>query len=385
MEERIKFIIAMKENKIPFKQLCKEFNISEKTGYKWKNRFEGTGDFSSLQDQSKAPKSNANQLDEDTIIAILSLKEKHPFWGAKKFQAILQTTKTLDKAPSVSSINRILKKAGKIKKRRIRKISTDSASVLRRHIPADLPNDVWAIDFKGWWFSEGEKGEPFTVRDLASKKVLAATLVKKKDTLTVKLILTELFKLYGLPKVIRSDNGTPFCSTSSLLGLTQLSAWWMSLGIIPDRTDLGCPGHNGSLERFHADIAQEMEGRTPGGIIGNQKALDQWREEYNSIRPNEAIGLKTPDSIYIKSPRLYTGDVEDLEYPFGYQRRKVNKEGAFKWKSTSIALSSALRGYPIGLKELGDGRYHVYFTEQLIGTFYPKLVYFEPLDKVQSD
>lgn len=97
-----------------------------------------------------------------------------------------------------------------------------------------MPNDVWAIDFKGWWFSEGEKGEPFTVRDLASKKVLAATLVKKKDTLTVKLILTELFKLYGLPKVIRSDNGTPFCSTSSLLGLTQLSAWWMSLGgIIP--------------------------------------------------------------------------------------------------------------------------------------------------------
>ena len=112
MEERIKFIIAMKENKIPFKQLCKEFNISEKTRYKWKNRFEETGDFSSLQDQSKAPKSNANQLDEDTIIAILSLKEKHPFWGAKKFQAILQTTKTLDKAPSVSSINRILKKSG---------------------------------------------------------------------------------------------------------------------------------------------------------------------------------------------------------------------------------------------------------------------------------
>ena len=116
MEERIKFIIAMKENEIPFKQLCKEFNISEKTGYKWKNRFEETGDYYCLQDQSKAPKSNSNQLDEDTIVAILSLKDKHPFWGAKKLQNILQTTQSVENVPSVSSVNRILKKAGKVKK-----------------------------------------------------------------------------------------------------------------------------------------------------------------------------------------------------------------------------------------------------------------------------
>lgn len=385
MEERIKFIIAMKENEIPFKQLCKEFNISEKTGYKWKNRFEETGDYYCLQDQSKAPKSNSNQLDEDTIVAILSLKDKHPFWGAKKLQNILQTTQSVENVPSVSSVNRILKKAGKVKKRKVRKVSTDSASVLRKQIPAQSPNDVWAIDFKGWWVSDGERCEPFTVRDLASRKVLAATLVRKKDTETIQSILTELFKTYGLPRVIRSDNGTPFCSTSSVLGLTRLSAWWMTLGIIPDRTEPGCPGQNGSLERFHSDLAREVEGRTPGGILANQKVLDSWREEYNSVRPNEAIGLKTPDSVYTTSPRIYTGDVEELEYPFGFQRRKVKKDGFFKWKTMEIMLSSAFRGHYIGLKELKDGNFHVYFTEQLLGTFYPKLVYFEPLDRVESD
>ena len=181
-----------------------------------------------------------SQLDEDTVIRLIKMRMAHPNWGAKKIAILYEKAYPNSKHPSESSIYRILGKADLIKKRRIKKINT-SADRLRNRIKPENPNDVWTVDFKGWWVSSGEKCIPLTVRDLKSKYILGIRLMEKTTAQEVKKVFQELFKKYGLPKVIRSDNGTPFASSKGVLGLTTLSAWWISLGIMPDRTDPRLP------------------------------------------------------------------------------------------------------------------------------------------------
>ena len=254
VEQREQFIQEMLRSEKSFRDLCAEYGISEKTGYKWKKRFEENGK-AGLVDHSRAPLTSPKGLPEDTVIGLLRLKRAHPHWGPKKILAIYAKSHT--NPPSLSSVNRVFRKAGLIKKRKVHKASADKHRV-RPLIEPTQPNDVWAIDFKGWWKSAGEVCEPLTVRDLCSRMLLETRLMRSKDTEAVRAVMTEIFQRYGLPKAIRSDNGTPFAAPNGLLSLTRLSAWWMTLGIIPDRIDKGKPGQNGSLERMHADIAREV-------------------------------------------------------------------------------------------------------------------------------
>ena len=198
--------------------------------------------------------------------------------------------------------------------------------------------------------------------------------------------MTELFWTYGLPKVIHSDNGSPFAAPNGLLNLTNLSAWWITLGILPDRSLKGHPEQNGSLERFHKDISEEIQGKISGGIQRNQAVLDAWVEEYNSVRPNEAIGMKTPDELYQKSERKYTGDYDELEYPMGFLVRKVTGSGEIILNGIRITIGFALRGWQIGLKPLDDGRtFHVFLADFLLGTLDLDSTCFYPLDDLKSD
>ena len=365
MTEKEKFINEMLKAEKPFKHLCNEFGISEKTGYKWKNRFYADGK-AGLQEQSRATKTHSNALEEDAIIEIIKFKEAHPYWGAKKIRELYSRKYPEKETPSLSSVNRILDKCGMVKKRRIKPATTETKR-LRQYIKAEEPNDVWAIDFKGWWKSSGELCEPFTVRDIVSKKILCVRLMESKSSEAVKAVMTELFKEYGLPKVIRSDNGTPFSSPNGLLSLTSLSAWWITLGITPDRTDKGTPGQNGSLERMHADIAREIQGQIKGGRKANQVVLDEWVKEYNSVRPNEAIGMKTPDEVYKKSDRKYMGDYDEIEYPIGYETRKVFSSGEILVKSVRVTIGYSLRGINVGLKPNQNNSYDVYLADFLLG------------------
>ena len=365
MTEKEKFINEMLKAEKPFKQLCNEFGISEKTGYKWKNRFYADGK-AGLQEQSRATKTHSNALEEDAIIEIIKFKEAHPYWGAKKIRELYSRKYPEKETPSLSSVNRILDKCGMVKKRRIKPATTETKR-LRKYIKAEEPNDVWAIDFKGWWKSSGELCEPFTVRDIVSKKILCVRLMESKSSEAVRAVMTELFKEYGLPKVIRSDNGTPFSSPNGLLSLTSLSAWWITLGITPDRTDKGTPGQNGSLERMHADIAREIQGQIKGGRKANQIVLDEWVKEYNSVRPNEAIGMKTPDEVYKKSDRKYMGDYDEIEYPIGYETRKVFSSGEILVKSVRVTIGYSLRGINVGLKPNQNNSYDVYLADFLLG------------------
>lgn len=366
MIQREEFIREMLAAEMPFKHLCAKFGISEKTGHKWKKRFYESGK-QGLNEQNRAPNNHPNSLPEDVIISIIKLREAHPYWGAKKVQELLSRANPEADPPSISSINRIIDKAGLVKRRRIKKASGD-CRILHQHIQPTEVNDVWAIDFKGYWKSNGEICEPFTVRELVSRKILCVKLLPNKSGECVRAVMTELFKEYGLPKVIRSDNGTPFCSSYGVLSLTNLSAWWITLGIMPDRTEKGTPGQNGSLERMHADIAREIEGKIPGGVAANQIALDAWVEEYNSVRPNEAIGMQTPNEVFVKSPRKYAGDYDELEYPVGYLSRKVSSRGSIKLRSEEFQISTSLAGMNIGLRPADEANiYDVFLADFLLG------------------
>ena len=189
---------------------------------------------------------------------------------------------------------------------------------------------------------------------------------------------------HRLPKVIHSDNGAPFAAPNGILNLTTLAVWWITLGILPDRSLKGHPEQNGSLERMHKDIADEIEGKVPGGISANQAVLDEWVKEYNSVRPNEAIGMKTPDELYTKSERKYTGDYDELEYPIGFLVRKVTGGGEIILNGVRITIGYALRGWHVGLKPLDDGHsFLVFIAGFLLGTLDLDSYCFYPLKELK--
>ena len=383
MEQKEQFIAEMLAKEIPFKGLCAKYGISEKTGYKWKKRFMERGN-AGLYEQSRAPQSHPNEIDGDTAAELIAIKLAHAAWGPKKIREIYARTYPDHTVPSLSSVKRILEKATLVEKRKIRIPASSDCSRLHQQIQASEPNDVWCIDFKGWWKSDGEVCEPFTVRDRASRKILCAQLMTSKTSSDVKIVMQGLFRKYGLPKVIHSDNGAPFAAPNGLLNLTTLSAWWITLGILPDRSLKGCPGQNGSLERMHADIAREIEGKVPGGIKANQAVLEAWVKEYNAVRPNEAIGMKTPDEVYRPSARKYTGDYDEIEYPMGYEVRKVTGSGEVIMRSVRVTIGYALRGLQVGLRPCSDNTYDVFLADFLLGTLDMNSTCFFPLDGLKS-
>ena len=382
MEQKEQFIQEMLKQEKPFKHLCAEFGISEKTGHKWKNRFYEQGKVG-LYEQSRA-RLTQNMIDGDTAAELIKIKNAHLAWGPKKIREIYAKAYPQKDVPSLSSVKRILDKAGLVKPRKIRPPASSDCPRLQQQIQAEKPNDVWSIDFKGWWKSDGEICEPFTVRDRYSRKILCAKLMQSKKSVAVRAVMTELFKTYGIPNVIHSDNGAPFAAPNGVLNLTTLSVWWITLGILPDRSLKGHPEQNGSLERMHRDIADEIEGKVPGGISANQAVLDAWVKEYNSVRPNEAIGMKTPDELYTKSERKYTGDYDELEYPMGFLVRKVLKTGQIVLHGIHITIGVSLRGWHVGLKPLDDGHsFHVFIADFLLGTLDFDSACFYPLEDLK--
>ena len=262
---------------------------------------------------------------------------------------------------------RVFDKAGLVKRKRVKRVNP-SQNLLRQIIQPDNPNDVWTIDFKGWWYSlDNNKCLPLTIRDEKSKFIHEIRLMKDQTTDAVKDVFVNIFKKYGLPKVIRSDNGSPFAAYNSPLGLSRLSVWWMSLGIIPDRIKPGCPYQNGGHERMHRDLKMEVQKQYKVNLSLYQTIINEWRTKFNTIRPHEALDYKTPAEVYRPSPIKYDGDVDEILYPYNFESRKVSSSGYIKIKNTSIFITSALAGYNVGLELQGDDRLSVWFNKFLIG------------------
>lgn len=282
-----------------FRALCEEYGISAKTGYKWRERFLEHG-LAGMAERSRRPRSHADQLAESVVCEMVRLKLAHRHWGPRKIRELY--LRRHGTAASESSFKRVLERAGMTEPRRRRQRATEAGRVWsgRR---AQAPNEVWTVDFKGWWYDgKGERCEPLTVRDEHSRYVLELRRLADGRTGTVRLCFERLFERHGLPEAIRSDNGTPFAQARGLLGLSRLSAWWVALGIDLERGRPGHPQDNGGHERLHRDIGVELEPRTAA-----QEALDLWREEFNQERPHEALGMKCPAEVYQPSQRPYAG------------------------------------------------------------------------------
>jgi putative transposase len=371
MDQRIEF--AMRAVSSPnFRELCREYGISAKTGYKWRDRFIQSGE-AGMKELSRRPHGHADGLEEGVVCEIIRLKQAHRHWGPRKIQA-LYARKHGAEVPSESSFKRVLERAGLTVPRRLKR-SVDTGR-LGNGFKAEQPNDVWTVDFKGWWrSSQGARVEPLTVRDEYSRMILDMRALADARTQTVRECFEPLFENHGLPRAIRSDNGSPFASVQGLLGLTRLSVWWLALGIDLERNRPGCPQDNGAHERMHRDIRSELEA---SGIGTDQDAFDQWREEYNTERPHEALGMRVPAEIYRRSERNYEGTPEDIDYGW-YKMRRVHKLGTISHGQESVFLSSALGGWSVGLSERADGLLDVWFSKLLLGQMDPATSSFTPV------
>jgi putative transposase len=370
MDQRIEF--AMKALHCSnFRELCQEYQISPKTGYKWRQRFWEQG-VVGLLDQSRRPHRHADELGESMVCEMVRLKQAHPHWGPRKIRA-LYGRKHGPEVPSESSFKRVLERAGLTVLRGRRR--SDQAGRLSSGVKAEQPNDVWTVDFKGWWNDcHGQRVEPLTVRDEYSRMILELRALEDARSQTVRKCFEGLFERYGLPGAIRSDNGTPFASTRGLLGLSRLSAWWLALGIHLERNRPRCPQDNPAHERMHRDIHDELQSQRIGR---DQDTFDVWRQEYNQERPHESLAMRVPAELYRSSERRYEGTPEDLDYE-GMDVRKVHRQtGVISYSHEPIFLSTALGGWSVGLSPCKDGTVEVWFSTLLLGHVDPQTASFK--------
>jgi transposase InsO family protein len=367
MNQRTEFVLkAIKTEN--FRELCREYEISTKTGYKWKERFLECG-LSGLSELSRRPKSSPEGLEEAVVCEIIRLKQKHRHWGPRKIRKVYE--RLHEEIPSESSFKRVLERAGLVQPRRLRPRHQSGRLFSGRK--ATVPNEVWTVDFKGWWLARGKRCEPLTVRDEFSRYVLDLRAMANARGQTVRGCFERLFEQHGMPEAIRSDNGAPFASDQGVLGLSRLSAWWVVLGIDLERGRPGCPQDNGGHERLHLDVERELRG---ADLAEQQAGFDEWRKTFNQERPHEALGMKCPVEVYSQSERKYEGTPDDLKYE-AMDSRKVAKWGSISWGSRWVFISNALAGWSVGLEPSKGGKHNVWFGRLLLGQLEEKTLSFE--------
>jgi putative transposase len=356
MEQRIEFALKAMRT-LNFRALCQEYGVSAKTGYKWKQRFLQEG-IEGMAEESRRPKTSPEQLLEGEVCEIVRLKMAHLSWGPRKIRELY--LRRHGEVASESTFKRVLERAGLTQKRRKRRSSEAGRLCSGRR--ATAANEVWTVDFKGWWRSGAKRCEPLTVRDEHSRYLLEVRALQDARSETVRKSFERLFERQGLPGAIRSDNGSPFASALALLGLSRLSAWWVALGIDLERGRPGHPQDNGAHERMHRDISRELEALGES----DQEALDLWRQTFNFARPHEALGMRCPGELYAPSHRKYDGTPEDLEYPQMCTRR-VCQHGLIKVDGQRLFLSTSLAGWSVGLKPITQNVMDVWFGRLLLG------------------
>lgn len=371
MEQRMEFALkALKTEN--FRALCQEYGISTKTGYKWRERFVRQG-LEGLAEGFRRPRSSPQQLRPEEVCEIVRLKIVHPHWGPRKIRELYLRQE--GKVASESSFKRVLEAAGLTHRRKKRRAS--EAGRLSSGKRAQGINEIWTVDFKGWWHGTEGRCEPLTVRDEFSRYLLELRRVPNARTETVQERFERLFERHGLPEAIRSDNGSPFASRSAIHGLSRLSAWWVALGINLERGRPGHPQDNGAHERLHRDISRELECLKQDV---SQEALDLWRQEFNYQRPHESLAMRCPGELYHNSNRKYAGSIDELLYE-SMASRQVNQSGQIRWKEQSLFLSQSLTGWNVGLKSTENGPIEVWFAQLLLGHIDPLTVSFERIDR----
>jgi transposase InsO family protein len=333
-----------------------------------------------LQDQSRAPKRVARKTSEAMAQMLVAARRAHSTWGGRKIKEMLERDVEGLKLPSASTIALVLKRHGLVQKRRLRRQPLTHHG---RLTTPDGPNDVWAADYKGQFrLGNGEYCYPLTASDLHSRFLLAVESLDATDEEQARTVFESVFREYGLPRVLRTDNGTPFAS-QGLAGLTRLSAWWLRLGIRHQRTEPAHPEQNGCHERMHRTLKAETTRPARATSLQQQERFDEFREEFNEKRPHEAIAMKRPADLYRASERPLPDPLPELEYPLHDDVLVVQRGGHVRLpRRRSTFVSYALAGQPVGLREQLDGNWVVTFCTLDLGTYDPRTGSFEPATPV---
>ena len=364
MDERLRFIADYLNQYFTITELCERYDISRTTGYKWIDRYNQTGTPDALLDLSRKPYHSPLKTPEEIENEILNLRSKHPSWGPKKLLWRIGKDHPNWTLPATSTTSLILKKNGCVKKRR--------RSMKRFHpgkpmSPITEPNDTWTADFKGHFKTrDGIYCYPLTVADEFSRYLLACDgLLSTKHT-PVKPVFKLLFQIYGLPNRIRTDNGNPFASIA-LGRLSRLSVWWIRLGIMPELIEPGHPEQNGIHERMHRTLKQETVIPPAQNLKKQQERFDKFRNEFNYERPHEGVHMNPPAEVYSPSLRRMPKKLPQVEYPDHFEVRLVSKNSGIRWKNDRVCVSHLLAGEYVGLEEVDNGLWNVYFGPVWLG------------------
>jgi putative transposase len=351
MDQKTQFVSEYLRDSLSFTELCLRYDISRKTGYKWIARYH-TGGPAGLVDRSRRPHSSPDQTPEVVRLAIIEARRRHPSWGAKKLLKLLQRKSPQQSWPSRWTICEILKREGLVRqKTRRRKVGHPGK-------PASIvtaANQLWCVDFKGQFKTrDGRYCYPLTVTDRYSRYIIGCQGLLSTETLGAKEVSKRLFKKYGLPAAIRSDNGTPFASTA-LGRLSELSVWWIRLGIRPELIEPGKPQQNGQHERMHRTLKAETTRPSAANLTQQQRLFDRFRREYNEVRPHEGMELQTPASMYEVSTRVLPKEMPELVYPAHFETRLVSKNSGIRWNSGWVAVSHTCAGLHVGFEQVDHG------------------------------
>lgn len=376
MTERMQFVMRLKNGE-RMTDVCQEFGISRKTGYKFWERFQHEG-VRALEDSSRARKRLAHKTPPAIEELLVEARKAHMTWGGRKLRAVLALEQPGVVLPSATTISAILKKQGLVQARKRRRQPSRYAGKLT---VAQRPNDVWAADYKGQFrLGNREYCYPLTASDLHSRLLLAVEALDGTDEEQARAVFEEVFKVYGLPLVIRTDNGTPFASAGALAGLTRLSALWLRLGIRHERTEPAHPEQNGCHERMHRTLKAETTRPAGSNLMQQQERFDEFRQEFNEKRPHEALEMKRPSEVYQPSDRPFIQPLPGLNYPLHDDVLTVGRGGHIRLpRGRKIFLSYALVDQPVGLREQDDGRWLVTFASLDLGNYDPRVGTFEPI------
>ena len=361
MYERIRFIGAYYEGLYSMTELCERFGMCRQDGYKWLKRYQAEG-VEGLANRSHAPRRCPHKIHPEVAQALVDLRRKHPRWGPITLLGRLATLRPDLHLPAASTVGDLLAREGMIQPRRRRARPGQSHG---GKLSTSRPNEVWTADYKGQFRTlDGKYCYPLTIQDAHTRFLLACDALLSTKTDEARPCFERIFREHGLPQVMHTDNGPPFAS-STPLRLTRLNAWWIKLGIRPDRSRPGCPQDNGRHERMHKELTPT---RFPPGADreAQQLRFDAVREELDYIRPHHALALKTPAEVYFPSQRPMPERIPQPEYAAQFEVRRVRTTGTIRFRGREVFVSEVLAGEQLGLEEVDDGVWSIFFYNVLL-------------------
>ena len=363
MDERMRFVARLLEGE-KMAELCREFEISRKTGYKIFTRYQDCG-LVGLTDRSRRPYRQANRLPFQTETLIIRLKKEHPSWGAPKIREKLRRLHDDIRLPAISTVHAVLDRHGLVSRRRRRRYQAEGTGLSL----AQRPNELWCADYKGeFMLADRRYCYPLTITDFASRYLLCCDALATTKASYAFSVFERAFSEFGLPQAIRTDNGHPFASASAFFGLSKLSVWWLRLGIAIERIKPGNPQQNGRHERMHLTLKKEATRPAARNFLQQQAKFDRFIECYNQERPHQALNMRYPAELYAPSSRPYRG-LPELAYPFHDRTITVTRCGRLCIGRRKINLSQVFAGQNVGIKEVSEKIWLVTFMHYDLGFF----------------